>query len=253
MSYTSTSEGAGSVVLVHGAWADGSGWEDVHRALSGAGYTVRVAQHSTASLDGDVAAARRIVASLDGPVVLVGHSYGGAVITEAGNDPRVAALVYIAGWVPDTGESVATLIGTPWPDTPPDAPAPPILPPRDGWLLLDRARFHGAFAADLPDDRGEFLADAQLPWGEAALNGRITNAAWRSKPSWYLVASDDRMIPPAWQRAMARRAGAAVAEIAASHAVYVSQPQAVVSLVQRAAAGAAGGTAAGAPAAAVAR
>lgn len=238
MSYTSTSQGAGNVVLLHGAWADGSGWEEVYHALSRAGYTVRVAQHSTASLDGDVAATRRIMASLDGPVVLVGHSYGGAVITEAGNDPRVAALVYVAGWVPDAGESVATLIGTQWPDTPPDAPAPPILPPQDGFLLLDRARFHGSFAADLPADKGEFLADAQLPWGEAALTGTITSAAWRSKPSWYLVASDDRMIPPAWQRAMARRAGAAVTEVAASHAVYASQPQAVVSLVQRAAAGA---------------
>jgi pimeloyl-ACP methyl ester carboxylesterase len=238
MSYASTSEGAGNVVLLHGAWADGSGWEDVYHALSREGYTVRVAQHSTASLDGDVAATRRIMASLDGPVVLVGHSYGGAVITEAGNDPRVVALVYVAGWVPDAGESVATLIGTQWPDTPLDAPAPPILPPQDGWLLLDRARFHGSFAADLPDGKGAFLADAQLPWGEAALTGTITDAAWRSKPSWYLVASDDRMIPPAWQRAMARRAGAAVTEVAASHAVYVSQPQAVVSLVQRAAAGA---------------
>jgi pimeloyl-ACP methyl ester carboxylesterase len=238
MSYTSTSEGARNVVLLHGAWADGSGWEDVYHALGREGYAVRVAQHSTASLDGDVAAARRIMASLDGPVVLVGHSYGGAVITEAGNDPRVAALVYVAGWVPDAGESVATLIGTPWPDTPPDAATPPILPPQDGFLLLDRARFHGSFAADLPAGTGAFLADAQLPWGEAALTGTITSAAWRSKPSWYLVASDDRMIPPAWQRGMARRAGAAVTEVAASHAVYVSQPQAVVSLVQRAAAGA---------------
>lgn len=248
MAYASTGEEVRNVVLVHGAWADGSGWEDVYHALSRAGHTVRVAQHSTASLDGDVAATRAIVATLDGPTVLVGHSYGGAVITEAGNDPRVAALVYVAGWVPDAGESVATLIGTPWPDTPPDAPTPPILPPRDGFLLLDRARFHQSFAADLPDDRGAFLADAQLPWGEAALTAPATSAAWRSKPSWYLVASDDRMIPPAWQRAMARRAGAATTEVAASHAVYVSQPQAVVSLVQQAAAG----TGAGAPAAAAA-
>ena len=244
MSYTNTSGGARNVVLVHGAWADGAGWEGVHRALTGEGYAVRVAQHSTASLDADVATTRRLVASLDGPVILVGHSYGGAVITEAGNDARVAALVYVAGWVPDAGESVATLVGTPWPDTPPDAATPPILPPEDGFLMLDRARFHGSFAADLPADKGAFLADAQLPWGLAAFNGTITTPAWRSKPSWYLLATEDRMIPPAWQRAMSRRAGMTVSEVAASHAVYVSQPQAVVALVQRASAGASAGSAA---------
>lgn len=237
MSHARTSGGVNNVVLVHGAWVDGSGWEDVYHALSRAGYTVRVVQNPTESVDGDVAATRRIVASLVGPVILVGHSYGGVVITEAGNDPSVAGLVYVAGWVPDAGESVASLLGTSWPGARPDAPAPPILPPEDGYLLLDRSKFHQAFAGDVAADKAAFMADAQVPWGVAALNGSITAAAWRSKPSWYLLTTEDRMIPPEWQRAMARRAGATVAEVAASHAVFLSQPQPVASLIQNAARG----------------
>ena len=231
------SRSANNVVLVHGAWVDGAGWKGVYDLLVEHGYTVRIVQHSTASLEDDVVATKRVIASLDGPVILVGHSYGGAVITEAGNDPRVVRLVYIAGWVPDAGESVATLLGTPWPGAQPDAPAPPILPPQDDLLLLDRAKFPQAFAGDVAPDLAGFMADAQLPWGVAALNGGVTSAAWRSTPSWYLLATDDRMIPPAWQRGMAKRAGAMVTEVAASHAVFLSQPQAVVSIVQDAAVG----------------
>jgi pimeloyl-ACP methyl ester carboxylesterase len=221
---------ATNVVLVHGGFVDGSGWEDVYRALVSKGFRVSIVQNPTTSLEDDVAATRRVIAAQDGPVILVGHSYGGVVITEAGTDPRVAGLVYIAAFAPNTGESVASLIK----DPAPGAPVPPILPPVDGFLLLDRAKFAASFAADLPAERAAFMADAQLPWGVAALAGAVTEPAWKSKPTWYLVATDDRMIPPPAQRAMAARAGAQVAEVAASHSVYVSQPQAVADLIAKA-------------------
>ena len=224
---------ATNVVLVHGAWADGSGWEGVYRILTKDGYRVSVVQHPTVSLADDVAATRRVVAALDGPVVLVGHSYGGAVITEAGNDPQVARLVYITAFVPDRGESISALIK----DPPPGAPAPPILPPQDGFLLLDREKFPAAFAGDVEPERAAFMADSQLPWGENALGGAISEPAWRSKPSWYMVATDDRIIPPPAQRFMAERAGAAVVEAAGSHAIYVSRPEAVAALIEQAAGG----------------
>src|SRR5207244_954638 len=182
----------------------------------------------------DVAATRLIIAAQDGPVVLVGHSYGGAVITEAGNDPNVEALVYIAAFAPDAGESVSTLIK----DPPPGAPAPPILPPQGGYLFLDKAKFHASFAADVDAEKAAFMADAQVPWGVGALGGAISEPAWKTKPSWYLVATEDRMIPPAAQRFMSKRAGATVVEQQGSHAIYVSQPKAVAALIERAANGA---------------
>ena len=222
-----------AVVLVHGGFVDGSGWEDVYRILKTDGYTVSVVQNPTSSLADDVAATKRVLAAQDGPVILVGHSYGGVVITEAGNDPRVAALVYIAAFAPDKGESVAALIK----DPPPGAPVPPILPPQDGYLSLDRGRFAAAFAADVSKEKAEFMADSQIPWGVAALNGTITEPAWKNKPSWYLVASEDRMIPPAAQHAMSKRAGATVVEVSGSHAVYVSKPEAVAALIKTAAKG----------------
>ena len=164
-------------------------------------------------------------------VILVGHSYGGAVITEAGNDPSVAGLIYIAAFAPDRGESVATLIK----DPPPGAPVPPILPPQQGFLELDRAKFAASFAADVAPEKAEFMANSQVPWGLDALNGAITQPAWKSKPSWYLVATDDRMIPPPAQRVMSKRAGSTVVEVKGSHAVYVSQPEAVAQLIKNAA------------------
>jgi pimeloyl-ACP methyl ester carboxylesterase len=220
-----------AIVLVHGGFVDGSGWQAVFQQLRRDGYTVRVVQNPTTSLDDDVAATRRVIASLDGPVILVGHSYGGAVITEAGNDPKVTALVYIAAFAPDAGESVATLIK----DPPPGAPVPPILPPQDGFLLLDRTKFAASFAADVDPGTAAFMAESQVPWGLDALNGAVTQAAWRSKPSWYLVATDDRLIPPPAQRMMATRAGAVMSEAAGSHAIYVSDPTAVARLIATAA------------------
>jgi pimeloyl-ACP methyl ester carboxylesterase len=222
---------ARSIVLVHGGFVDGSGWEPVYHRLRKEGFQVSIVQNPTTSLADDVAATRRVIAAQDGPVILVGHSYGGVVITEAGTDPRVAGLVYIAAFAPDIGESVASLIKDPVPG----APVPPILPPADGFLLLDRSRFAASFAGDLDAERAAFLADSQVPWGLDALNGAVTVPAWKSKKSWYLVARDDRMIPPPAQRSMAGRAGAEVVEVAGSHAVYESRPDAVVQLIARAA------------------
>jgi len=221
-----------NIVLVHGGFVDGSGWQSVHRLLTQDGYRVSVVQNPTLSLEGDVAVTHRALDALDGPAVLVGHSYGGAVITEAGRHDKVAALAYIAAFAPDKDESVGTLVA----DPAPGAPVPPILPPQEGFLFLDRDKFAASFAADLPAEDAAFLADAQVPWGLDALGGTITEPAWRTKPSWYLVATDDHMIPPPVQHQMAERAGATVAETAGSHAVYVSRPEAVAELIKQAAA-----------------
>ena len=223
-----------NIVLVHGAWADGSGWEGVYKSLRKSGFSVSVVQNPTISLADDVRLTKRVVAQQNGPVILVGHSYGGAVITEAGNDPKVVGLVYIAGWVPDKGESVSSLIDDLIKKGPP-GPVPPILPPQDGFLLLDKAKFPESFAGDVDRERAEFLADSQVPWGLAGLTGSVSEAAWKTKPSWYLVAGEDRMIPPRAQRIMSERAGATVVEVAGSHAVYVSQPGAVADLIVQAA------------------
>jgi pimeloyl-ACP methyl ester carboxylesterase len=220
-----------NVVLVHGGFVDGSGWESVHKILTNDGYNVSIVQNPTITLEDDIAATKRILAEQDGPAILVGHSYGGAVITEAGNDPKVAGLVYITAFAPDKGESVQTLIK----DPPPSAPVPPIVPGADGYLFLDRAKFQACFAADVAADKAAFMADSQVPWGIGALSGTITEPAWKVKPSWYLVATEDKMIPPDAQRAMSKRAGATVVEVEGSHAIYVSQPQAVASLIEKAA------------------
>ncbi|MDX6644330.1 MAG: hypothetical protein QOK40_57 [Miltoncostaeaceae bacterium] len=219
-----------NVVLVHGGFVDGSGWEGVYGILKKAGCAVAIVQNSTKSLEDDVAATKQVVAAQDGPVVLVGHSYGGAVVTEAGNDPNVAGLVYIAAFAPDKGESVNTLIA----DPPPGAPVPPILPPQDGYLFLDKAKFAASFAADVDADKAAFMADSQVPWGVGALGGEISEPAWKSKPSWYLVATEDKMIPPDAQRIMSKRAGSTVVEVRGSHAIYVSQPESVAALVETA-------------------
>ena len=173
-----------NIVLVHGGFVDGSGWEGVYRALKKDGFKVSIVQNPTLSLAGDVEVTRRVIAAQDGPVVLVGHSYGGAVITEAGNDPKVEALVYIAAFAPDAGESVNSLIKDPVPG----APVPSILPPQDGFLLLDRTKFAASFAGDVDPEQAAFMADSQVPWGLEAAAGTISEPAWKSKPSWYLRA-----------------------------------------------------------------
>jgi pimeloyl-ACP methyl ester carboxylesterase len=210
---------------------DGSGWEGVYKILTKDGYTVSVVQNPTVSLADDVGATRRIIAVQEGPVVLVGHSYGGAVITEAGNDPKVVGLVYVAAFAPDQGESVSTLIQ----NFPPGAPVAPVLPLPEGYFWLDKTKFPASFAGDVDPEKSAFMADSQVPWGVDALNGTISDPAWRTKPSWYLVTTEDKMIPPAAQRFMSRRAGSAVVEVAGSHAIYVSQPQAVAALIEQAA------------------
>jgi pimeloyl-ACP methyl ester carboxylesterase len=221
------------VVIVHGAFADGSGWQGVYSILTRQGYSVTVVQDPTISLDDDVARTKRAIDAQDGPVILVGHSYGGAVITQAGSDPRVAGLVYIAAFALDNGESVGSWIRN-WPS---DVPAPPVLPPQDGFLLLDREKFPAAFAADVKPDVAEFMASSQVPWGVAAVNGVVTDAAWKTKPSWYLLTTEDHMIPPDTERLMAKRAGSRVVEVKASHAVFLSHPDAVASLIEQAASG----------------
>jgi pimeloyl-ACP methyl ester carboxylesterase len=227
----SSRQSAKNIVLVHGGFVDGSGWEPVYSILKKDGYNVTVVQNPTTSLNDDVAVTKLALKMQDGPAILVGHSYGGAVITEAGNDPKVVGLVYIAAFVPAAGESVHTLIENP----PPDAPVPPILAPQDGFLFLDKTKFRAAFAADVNPKRAAFLADAQVPWGVAAFGGTVSAAAWKTKPSWYLVTTEDRMIPPAAQRNMAKRAGSTVSEVKGSHAIYESKPAEVAAMIERAA------------------
>src|SRR6476619_1422214 len=229
-----------NIVLVHGGFVDGSGWESVYSLLKKDDYNVAIVQNPTISLAGDVAATKLVINEQDGPVILVGHSYGGAVITEAGSDPNVVGLVYITACAPDKGESVNSLIK----DPPPDAPVPPILPPKDGYLFLDKSKFAASFAGDVDAEKAAFMADSQVPWGIQALAGEISEPAWKSKPSWYLLATEDRMIPPPAQRFMSERAGSKVVEVAGSHAIYVSQPNAVVALIRQAARGAAAASAA---------
>jgi pimeloyl-ACP methyl ester carboxylesterase len=233
MSQAKAAEGVKNVLLIHGGFVDGSGWQGVYDLLKKDGYNVSIVQNPTTSLADDVAVTRRMLAAQDGSAILVGHSYGGVVITEAGNDPKVAGLVYIAAFAPDKGESVSSLIKNP----PPGAPVPPILPPQDGYLFLDRAKFRASFAADVSPEAASFMADSQVPWGLEALNGAVTEPAWKTKPSWYLVSTEDKMIPPDAQRGMSKRAGSTVVEVKGSHAVYVSQPRAVADLIAKAANG----------------
>jgi pimeloyl-ACP methyl ester carboxylesterase len=222
-----------NIVLVHGGFVDGSGWAQVYRGLRKDGYNVSIVQIPTTSLADDVAVTKLVISQQSGAVLLVGHSYGGVVISEAGNDPKVRGLVYVAAFAPDAGESVQSLIANP----PPGVQAPPILPPQNGFLFLDRAKFAEFFAADVTPANAAFMADSQVPWGVNALTGAVTAPAWKSKPSWYLITTEDKMIPPPAQRQMAKRAGATMVEAKSSHAVFVSHPLAVIRLIEQASKG----------------
>jgi pimeloyl-ACP methyl ester carboxylesterase len=234
MAQTKSTTVVKNIVIVHGGLVDGSGWEAVYNLLKKDGCAVTIVQNPTISLADDVAFTKRAIAALNGPVILVGHSYGGAVITEAGNDPKVAGLVYVAAFALDKGESVSLLIK----DPPPGAPLTPILPAVDGFLLLEKAKFPASFAADVSPEKAEFMADSQVPWGVNAVGGTISEAAWKAKPSWYLLTTEDKMLPPDAQRLMSKRAGATVVEVKSSHAVYLSHPQAVAHIIEEAARGA---------------
>src|SRR5580704_6301924 len=234
MAQTKSTTVVRNIVIVHGGLVDGSGWEAVYNLLKKDGYAVTIVQNPTISLADDVEFTKRAIAAQNGPVILVGHSYGGAVITEAGNDPKVAGLVYVAAFALDKGESVSALIK----DPPPGAPVPPILPPVDGFLLLDKAKFPASFAGDVSPEKADFMADSQVPWGVNAVGGTISEAAWKTKPTWYLLTTEDRMLPPDAQRLMSKRAGATVVEVKSSHAVYLSHPQAVAHIIEEAARGA---------------
>ena len=227
------SNSAKNIVIVHGAFADGSGWENVYHILTNDGYQVTVVQNPLTSLDADVTATQKVLADQNGPVVLVGHSYAGAVITQAGNDPKVKSLVYVAAYVPDVGESVGDLLG----QADKNVPAPPILiDGKKGIALIDRTKFGEWFAADVSPSKTKFMAASQAPLGLTAVGTKITTAAWRTKPSYYIVASDDRMIPPSDERNFAAKTKAVQTfEIKASHAVFISEPDAVAKVIELAA------------------
>ena len=219
-----------NVVLVHGAWVDGSSWQKVYQILTDRGFAVSIVQNPLTSFADDVAATRRVIALQDGPVVLVGHSYGGSIITEAGTDPNVSALVFVAAFAPDVGQSALDQV-------PKGAPPLPVIPSADGFLFFDKAMFHLGFAADLTAAQSDFLATTQVPFSLNSFGGKVTVAAWASKPSWYLIPTEDRAIAPELQQMMAKRAGSTVVTIAGSHAVYISQPEAVADLIEKAANG----------------
>lgn len=220
-----------NIVLVHGAFADGSGWEAVYKILKAKGYNVSIVGNPNTGLADDVAATNRVLDRQTGPVLLVGHSYGGAIITEAGNHPKVAGLFYIAAFVPDANETLLKLLQSGLP-----APNSGILPPDEhGFIWYDVAKYHSGFCADLPKEQAEFLAASQIPVSASVFGASFTNPAWKSKPSWYIVATEDQTIPPDGERFMAKRAGAKVTEIKASHLVFMSKPKAVTEVIEAAA------------------
>jgi pimeloyl-ACP methyl ester carboxylesterase len=226
---SATTAAVKNIVLVHGALVDGSGWRGVYDILTKDGYRVSVVQEPLTGLDEDVAATKRILDQQDGPVILVGHSYGGSVITVAGTDPKVKALVYVAALQPDAGESSGQLVGFM------PAPSNDLKPTKDGFVLLDPTKFAADFAADLPMAQAQFMAISQMPVSAGAFGAPVTAAAWRNKPSYGIVATQDRALNPDLERWMYHRSGAKVTEIKASHAVYVSKPRAVAGVIEAAA------------------
>ncbi len=229
MSGVASAEPIKNVVLVHGAFADGSGWRAVADILERDGYSVSVVQEPETSLADDAAATKRIIERINAPLILVGHSYGGAVITEAGNEPQVRGLVYIAAFQPDNGETLGGLLK----QKPPAANS--AVPAGEGYVIVNPKTFHADFAADVPAKEANFMAISQVPISTSAFGTPITNAAWHNKPSWYAVATDDRMINPDLERFMAKRAGSTTIEVKGSHAIFMSQPKIVAKLIEQAA------------------
>jgi pimeloyl-ACP methyl ester carboxylesterase len=223
-------ERTASIVLIHGAFVDASGWKATYDILTDAGHEVLVVQQPTIALRDDVAETERMIAKARHPVILVGHSYGGMVITEAGDNPRVRSLVYLAAFAPDAGESVSTLGEAPAPAGEHKAP----LVPEGNYLLVDAEKFPQSFAADVDPAITRFMATAQLPWGLQAVQTKVDRVAWKTKPAYFMVTSEDHMIPPSAQRTMAKRSGAKVTEIKSSHAVMLSHPREVAAFIKSA-------------------
>ena len=229
MSGVASAESIKHVVLVHGAFADGSGWRAVTDILERDGYSVSIVQEPETSLAADVAAAERIIKYVNAPLILVGHSYGGAVITEAGNEPQVRGLVYIAAFQPDNGETLGGLLHR----FPPAAKS--AVPVGDGYVVVEPDKFHADFAADLPAKVAHFMAISQVPLNTSVFSTPITDAAWHHKPSWFAVATQDREINPNQERFTAKHAGSTTIEVKGSHAIYMSQPVIVAKLIEQAA------------------
>ncbi len=227
---TSTYAQVKNIVLVHGAFADGSGWHNVYNILKKDGYHVNVVGNSNFGLEQDAATTQNLLDRLDGPVILVGHSYGGAIITKAGMSDKVAGLVYVSAFAPDSGETLGSMLASAKPD-----PKTGILPPENGFVWYDKAKFHSGFCADLPDAEAEFMADSQVPVSASSFGYVNGEPAWKHKPSWYCVATEDHTIPPDAERAWAKRMKAHTTEIKGSHVIFISQPQRVASVIEDAA------------------
>lgn len=224
-----------NIVLVHGAFADGSGWEGVYKILTEKGYNVSVVANPLTGFGDDVAAAKRVIDRQDGPVILVGHSYGGAVITEAGNDPKVVGLVYVAAFMPDANQTLLQLLQSGL-----AAPTSGALPPdANGYIWYDAAKFHASFCADLSDEQAAFMAAAQVPLSASVVGASIKEPAYKTRPSWYVVATEDHELSPDAERRMAKSAGATITEIKGSHVVFISRPGAVAAVIEAAAQGSA--------------
>jgi len=220
-----------SIVLVHGAFVDASGWKSVYDLLTKDGYEVLVVQNPTVTLEGDAAATEQVIAAAKHPVVLVGHSYGGAVVTQAGANPKVRSVVYIAAFAPDIGETVLQLASA---ETPGE-PHAPLLPPNNGFLMVETAKFPDAFAAGVDPSLTRFMAASQVPWGLGAVGAKLTQAAWKDRPTYFMVTTKDHMVPPSSQRMMAKRANATVTEIVSPHAVMLAHPREVAAFIEKAA------------------
>ena len=230
---TTTQAQVKNIVLVHGAFADGSGWKKLYTILKAHGYKVSVVGNPNTGLDDDVAATKRVLDRQEGPVILVGHSYGGAIISIAGNSSNVAGLVYIAAFAPDEGEALGQLLSRY-----PNDPKSGILPPVSGFAWYDLNKYHSGFCADIPKEEADFMADSQVPVSASAFTYVFKNVAWKTKPTWHIVATEDHSIPPDLERFMGKRTGGKVSEIKGSHLIFISHPEEVADVIEAAAKGA---------------